>query len=362
MTRSFRFKYEKRQGQRNQKQARKIDGQKIHGVKCENQANSPNDSRSDHSRVRKLRVESQDTENQQHEENIRLHNPRKKSLPRRKFEGRARGILQRELCLGTVESRNCTAVQLPHEIIGRTHDQIDHFPVQCFLFGEGAAFRDGLLRQRRVASASLRETPQKRCGIGVDLLSKGIINLHGQKTTNGHDRRSRTRMCSGRHRGDVRRKKNVKARGRSSSTSRRNVHGHRHRRHENVLDYVFHRNTQPAGGVHRDQNKRHMTPRSVGKTFINVGGQDGIDYALEPQFKNEWAGRVLVRRDRRHQEENRPGTQYAEKAGDENKFGSLGIIGALPHTGPLAHGAPPPGFFSLGLEFCKCSSSCLASA
>src|SRR5260221_2201803 len=28
---------------------------------------------------------------------------------------------------------------------------------------------------------------------------------------------------------------------------------------------------------------------------------------------------------------------------------------------PIAHSAPPFGFFSGGFEFCKCSSSCLAS-
>src|SRR2546427_9351202 len=103
-----------------------------------------------------------------------------------------------------------------------------------------------------------------------------------------------------------------------------------------------------------------MAVRRVGKTFINVGSQDRIDYALEPQFKNERAGGVLVRRDGRQQIENRAGT-HAPQEGGCNQFGSFETKGAPPFTEPIAHSAPPLGFFSGGLEFCKCSSSCLAS-
>src|SRR5260370_499872 len=105
-----------------------------------------------------------------------------------------------------------------------------------------------------------------------------------------------------------------------------------------------------------------VTARRIDKSFINVCRQDGIDYALEPQFKNERAGRALVRRDRRHQEENRACTQDVQNAGEQSKFAALGIKGALPLIEPIAHSAPPPGFFPFGLKFFKCSSSCLASA
>src|SRR5260370_6141488 len=138
--------------------------------------------------MRELCVNTKNTENQQHKENIGLDNARKKLLPGGKFKRFARRILQRELHLGAFESLDRPTVQLPNELVGRIDDQIDHFPVQGFLFRVSAAFRDGLLRQRRVAPASLRETPQKSRGIRVDLLSKCIINLHGQKTTDGHDR------------------------------------------------------------------------------------------------------------------------------------------------------------------------------
>src|SRR6266436_2208095 len=92
--------------------------QEMHGVQRKNQADSSDDSRSNHPRVRKFCVESQDTENQKHEENIRLHDSRKKSLPRGKLESCARSILQRECHLRPVEARNRSPVQLPQQIIG----------------------------------------------------------------------------------------------------------------------------------------------------------------------------------------------------------------------------------------------------
>ncbi len=79
-----------------------------------------------------------------------------------------------------------------------------------------------------------------------------------------------------------------------------------------MLNHVLHRCTESARCVHGDQNKGRVAIRRVGKTFINVGCQDGIDDAIEPQFKNEWSGRVLVRRIGRHQEENRAGAHAAQ--------------------------------------------------
>src|SRR6267143_2452415 len=311
--------------------------------------------------MRELSVDAKNSKNQQHKENIGLDDAGKKFLAGRKFKRSARRIFQGELCLGSVKSLDRPAVPLTYQFIRRTHDQIDHFPVQGFLLRVSAAFRDGLLRERRVASASLRETPQERRGIVIDLLSKCVINLHGQKSTNGHDRSSRTRMRPRRHRGNICGKKNVKTRRGASPARRRNVHGDRHWRSEDVLNHVLHRSTEPARSVHGDQNKSRVTASRVGKSLINVGGQDGVNYALKPQFKNERTGRLLVRGNRRHEQENCASTQDAEKEGGRNQFGSLGVKGALHLMEAITHCTPPPGFFSAGLEFCKCSSSCLAS-
>src|SRR5258708_36285934 len=100
----------------------------MQGIQRKNQANSPDDPRSDHSGVRKFRVESKYAENQQYEENIRLDNPRKKSLPRRKFERHTRGILQRERHLCPVEARDGPAIQLPKQIFPRATTHIHHLP------------------------------------------------------------------------------------------------------------------------------------------------------------------------------------------------------------------------------------------
>ncbi len=170
----------------------------------------------------------------------------------REFEWRARRIFQGEFRLRAIEARDRPAVQLPYQFIRGTHDQIDHFRVERFLLRESAAFRDGLLRYCRVASAPLREAPQKRRRISVDFLSEGIVNLHGQKATDSHDGRGRARMRTRRHRRDVRGEQDVEARGGSAPARRRDVHGHRHRGRKDVLDHVLHRCTESARRVHGD--------------------------------------------------------------------------------------------------------------
>ncbi len=234
----------------------------MHGIQRKNQANSPDDSRSDHSRMREFRVESQYTKNQKHKENIRLDNARKESLPRRKFEACARGILQRERHLCPVEARDGPAIQLPKQVLRRAHDQINHLRFQRFFFGKGLGFGDRLFCQLRVAFAPLRKTPQKRHGILVDLLSKYFIDLL-RKSADRDDRRSRACMCAGRHRRNIGRQKNIETCRSSARARRRNVHGHRHRGDEDVLNHVLHRIAQAARSIHGDQNQRRMTSRRV---------------------------------------------------------------------------------------------------
>src|SRR5260370_31891242 len=139
-----------------------MEERKLHGLQREIQANAADEAWSDHSGMRELSVEAKNSKNQQHKENIGLDNAGKKFLAGRKFKRRARRIFQGELSLGAVKSLDRAAVQLPYQFIRRIHDQIDHFPVQGFLLRLSAAFRDRLLRQRRLASASLRENPQAR--------------------------------------------------------------------------------------------------------------------------------------------------------------------------------------------------------
>src|SRR6266481_7221779 len=79
VARGFRLQYKKRKREPNQKKPGKIYRQKMHGIQSKNQTNSPDDSWSDDSRMCEFRVESQDTQNQKYEENIRLHDSGKKS-------------------------------------------------------------------------------------------------------------------------------------------------------------------------------------------------------------------------------------------------------------------------------------------
>jgi len=127
--------------------------------------------------VRKFCVESQDTENQKHEENIRLHDSRKKSLPRGKLESCARSTLQRECHLRPVEARNRSPVNCRNR-------SLVEFTIKSIIFASRASFSVKALDSVIAFSASsglpfapLRKTSQKRHGILIDFLSKYFIDL-----------------------------------------------------------------------------------------------------------------------------------------------------------------------------------------
>src|SRR5258708_8237416 len=102
MARRFRLEYKKCKRQQNQEYARKIDGQKVHGVERENQADTADDSGSDRPRMSELGVDAENPKNQEHKENIRFDDAGKKFLPGRKFKWGARRIFQAEFRLRTV--------------------------------------------------------------------------------------------------------------------------------------------------------------------------------------------------------------------------------------------------------------------
>ncbi len=238
---------------------------------------------------------------------------------------------------------------------------IDHLRVQRFLFRKSLGFGDRLFRQLRVAFAPLRKTSQKRHGILVDLFSKYFIDLL-RKSADRDDGRSRACMRARSHRGNVGRQKNVETCGSSARARRGNVHGHRHRGNKDVLDHILHRIAQATGGIHGDQSQGRVTPRRVRQPFIYIRGQDGFHFTIKAQFENERASGVFVGTNRGQPQENRSREQQAKRREGRDKAPYPERLGALHQSGPIVHSAPPPCFFSLGLEFCKRSSSCLASS
>src|SRR5260370_22930548 len=238
--------------------------------------------------------------------------------------------------------------------------EMDHLVVERFLFRKSLRFGDGLFRQFRVAFAPLCKTSKKRPGVLVYLLSKYFIDLL-RKSADRDDGRSRARMRARGHRGNVSRKKNVETCGSSARARRRNVHGHGYRGNKDVLDHVLHRIAQAAGRIHGDQNQRRVTPCRVRQPFIDVRSKNGFNFTIKAQFKNEWAGGVFVGTDRRQAKENHGREQQANRREGCDKSPFPARLGALYQSATIAHGAPPPGFFSLGLKFFKCSSNCLAS-
>src|SRR4029077_3059961 len=115
------------------------------------------------------------------------------------------------------------------------------------------------------------------------------------------------------------------------------------------------------GCIHGDQNQRRVTPLRVCQPLIYIRSQDGFDFTIKTQFKNEWTSSgMFVGTNRRQPQENHNREQQAKRREGRDQSPFPGRLGLLHWSKPIGHGAPP-GFFSAGLEFCKCSSSCLAS-
>jgi len=212
----------------------------------------------------------------------------------------------------------------------------------------------------RVASAPLGENSSEHAVASfVDLLFRNASSiLHGQKTTNRHDWRWPSPYASPAPwrryppREECRSPQRLLARPWVKTYTADRTGDAR------MCWIISCMETLSPRACHGDQNKRRMTARRVGKTFINVGGQEGSttprDAAQERVDR-----RVLVRRDRRHQQENCAGTQRhrGEREITANRFAwREGSASSLEPT-LMRHLS---WFFSLGLEFCKRSRNCLA--
>src|SRR5215467_6688615 len=108
----------------------------MHSVKGQDDADAADHAGGNHSRMRKLRIEAQHANNEQYEENVRLHNAGEEFLARRELEGFAVRLAQNELRLAAVEPCNFAAVQLAQKVIRRTSNEVDELAVERFFLSK----------------------------------------------------------------------------------------------------------------------------------------------------------------------------------------------------------------------------------
>src|ERR1700722_6764514 len=107
--------------------------------------------------MRKFRIKPQHTDEQQNKKRIRLDDTRQEFLTRRQFEWYKSGVRKRQRNFASIKPRDRASIQLPQQILAGAGDQIDHLVIQRLFFRERLGFRYGLLRQRRISPALLRE-------------------------------------------------------------------------------------------------------------------------------------------------------------------------------------------------------------
>ena len=153
-----------------------------------------------------------------------------------------------------VEAGDFAAVELAQQVVFGRRDDVDHFAVERFFFGEGFGVGDGGGGENRVAVALVGVAAEEGERVVVDFLAHRFVDGHGV-AADDHDGRSGAGVRAGGHGGDVGGKQNVEAGAGGARAGGRDVDGDRDFGIENVLDDVFHRRAEAAGGVHGDEDE-----------------------------------------------------------------------------------------------------------
>ena len=239
--------------------------------------------------MREFGVKAENTDDQQKEKHVWRNDARKKFLPRGEFEVGACWIRQRERDLRAVEARDFAPIELAQQVVFGSCDDVDHFAVERFFFGEGFGVGDGGGGESWIAIALVGVAAEESERVVVDFLAHRFVDGH-RIAADDHDRRSGACVRAGRHRGDVGGKQDVEAGAGGARAGWRDVDGDGHFGIEDVLDDVFHRRAQAAGSVHGDENERGVAAGSFVDSFVQVGGEDWFDFGVDFQVEDGLGG------------------------------------------------------------------------
>src|SRR5216684_3529948 len=176
--------------------------------------------------------------------------------------------------------------------------------------------------QRWVAPALFRVAAQEGQGVVENLALHGFVDLQ-LPPADGNDRRSGSGVRAGSHGGNIRGEQDEETSGSAASASGRDVHGDRNARRQDVLDDVLHGIAEAAGRVHGDENQGRLAALGIRDAFIDIGGEDGLDDAVQIQVEDDRSGSVFVRRGGR-----KKGKECEGGESGENKMPSRGLKAA----------------------------------
>ena len=202
MTCKFRFENKHPQRQQDQKNPRDIYRKDLHRVEREDETNATRDAGRDHAGMRELGVEAEDADDEKKEKHVGRDDAREEFLARREFEIGARWIRQRKRDFRAVEAGDFAAVELAQQVVFGRRNDVDHFGVERFLFGEGFGVGDGGGGENRIAVALVGVAAKEGERVVVDFLAHRFVDGHGVAADDHHGR-SCASVRAGGHRGDV---------------------------------------------------------------------------------------------------------------------------------------------------------------
>ena len=158
----------------------KFTGSRCIAKSASKMRDSANHARREHARMRELRVEPQHADNQQNEENVRLHDAREKLLAAGHFTTcTITGCESASCMVDAIEARDRAAIELrDSNCSGEEAINIDQLAVERFLLAE--RFRVGHRRRRQlhIASALAHVAAQVRVASLRIFLRERFVNLH----------------------------------------------------------------------------------------------------------------------------------------------------------------------------------------
>ena len=185
MARVLRFKDKQGECEGNQEQSRQIDRQQVHREKREQERDRTDDAGRDQAGMRELGIDTDEPDQQQDEEHIRLNDAGEEALACRHLEVDDLWMREHETARPSIEARDHPAIEPNEQILSRVRDEVAELAIERFFFGESLRGGNRGFCQRDIPAAPGRVAAQVGRGVVDDLVLHRLVDRHGRSEVRG---------------------------------------------------------------------------------------------------------------------------------------------------------------------------------
>ncbi len=246
-----------------------------------------NEEKSDHARndgagMVELDVERQQSDGEQHERHVGIHEEGEDLLLDRHVEIAHRLVCQVQRDLLAVEARDLAAIELLQQVFLAGGDHVNQVVLERFLVGEGLGLAHGALGDLDVAAALGDHRAHEGGGIVLDFFRHDLVGLAAAE----RDRMRRAGVGAGRHGGDVGGFQDEEPGRGGARAAGRDVDDDRHGRSDDLLDDLARRFGQAAGRRKADQDGVGVLRLGGFDAAGDVFQRDGVNGVVDVEAEN----------------------------------------------------------------------------